>query len=349
MHAVVSRPTTLGALARGSRRAQNGRQNAKMSMIRADSTPTRVVAATRATRTQRAATILARGFSVESDVIDPIKGTIADVQSVSGIKRVVERACLYGAVGVVAFASIQAMHFGGAGLGAVMKAAHLPNAPVTVFGPVANALLMTRAGAYLQAAAAAAGALGVDYEDIAATIGSLVFVLAGVCVWGGSGLGVTDALVRNAQGYHLALGGLLALKVRRFRNWLPGAQAELIRKVAYAGPGLLMSLIIIQGISMGSFDKMGMVGPGVLGPVAALLFNPITHFVNLYASLNYLTGAETRRSSFVMALVQIVAGVSLAPQLTQPYGNALALMHLAIGLGLLRECTPSDSLIPDLS
>lgn len=318
-------------------------------MIRANvSSSTRVVA-TRATRAHRAVSVLARGFSVESDVIDPIKGTVSDVQSVSGAKRVVERACLYGAFGVFAFAAIQAMHFGGAGIDAVMKAAHLPHAPVTVLGPVANALLMTRAGAYLQAAAAAAGALGVDYEDIPATIGSLVFVLAGVCVWGGSGLGVTDALVRNAQAYHLAIGGLLALKVRRFRNWLPGAQAELIRKVAYAGPGLLMSLIIIQGISMGSFDKMGMAGPGVLGPVAALLFNPITHFVNLYASLNYLTGAETKRSSFFMGLVQIVAGVSLVRQLTQPYGNALALMHLAIGLGLWRECTPADSLIPDLS
>merc|ERR1711959_566239 len=59
--------------------------------------------------------VLARGFSVESDVVGPIKDTIADVQSVSGIKRVAERACLYGAIGVMAFASIQAMHFGGGG------------------------------------------------------------------------------------------------------------------------------------------------------------------------------------------------------------------------------------------
>ena len=174
-------------------------------------------------------------------------------------------------------------------------------------------------------------------------------MLAGVCLWSGSGFGATDALVRNAQVYHLSIGGLLALKVRRFRNWLPSAQAELIRKLAYAGPCLVMALLMLQGASFASFDQMGMAGPGILGPVADFLCKPITNYISLYAGVNYLTGAETRRSSFVMGLINIIAGISYAPQLAQPYGNALALMHLAIGLGLMRECTPSDSLIPDLS
>ena len=83
--------------------------------------------------------------------------------------------------------------------------------------------------------------------------------------------------------------------------------------------------------------------------MADFICKPITNYISLYAGVNYLTGAETKRSSFVMGLTNIIAGISYAPQLAQPYGNALALMHLAIGLGLMRECTPSDSLIPDLS
>jgi len=351
MHAVVTRPTTLATLARAPRETRtnaNARDAMKIRATRVSSTMTTTRSRVTTTKSGRDH-VLARGFSVESDVVGPIKDTIADVQSVSGIKRVAERACLYGAIGVMAFASIQALHFGGAGIDACMKAALLPTTPGTVLGPVANALLMTQAGTYLQAATAAAGTFAIDYEDIAATLGSIIFVLAGVCLWSGSGFGATDALVRNAQVYHLSIGGLLALKVRRFRNWLPSAQAELIRKLAYAGPSLVMALLMLQGASFASFDKMGMAGPGILGPVADFLCKPITNYISLYAGVNYLTGAETRRSSFVMGLINIIAGISYAPQLAQPYGNALALMHLAIGLGLMRECTPSDSLIPDLS
>merc|ERR1712159_632143 len=111
MHAVVTRPTTLATLARAPRETRTNataRDAMKIRATRVSSTMTTTRSRVTTTKSGRDH-ILARGFSVESDVVGPIKDTIADVQSVSGIKRVAERACLYGAIGVMAFASIQAI------------------------------------------------------------------------------------------------------------------------------------------------------------------------------------------------------------------------------------------------
>ena len=85
-----------------------------------------------------------------------------------------------------------------------------------------------------------------------------------------------------------------------------------------------MALLMLQGASFASFDQMGMAGPGILGPVADFLCKPITNHISLYAGVNYLNpGRRDQAKPFVMGLINIIAGISYAPQLAQPYGNAL--------------------------
>ena len=288
------------------------------------------------------------GFDVNSDIIDPIKSTIADVQTVSGAKNVAERAALFAPVALPAFATLAATHLGGQGIGAMMAAMHAPAAPITVLGPLTAALVMSKVGVYIQAAVTTAGFYGIG-DDIPAAYTTLVYFLAAFTLWAGSGLGLTDAFIRNAMAYHLACGSLLGLRVKKIRNLLSSAQAEGLRKVALAGPTVMMSCLILQGISLKSFEAAGMAGPGILGPVAALLFHPITHYLSVFAGLNYWTGVETKRSSAFLALINFVAGISLTTQLAYPYGYMLCAMHIALGCGLLRESTPTDSFIPDLA
>ena len=297
-------------------------------------------------RTRRAAVTTPRAGLSANDAVDAVKRTVGDLQSVPGLKRVGERVALYAPMLLPAATILQAKHFGGAGLGAMMGALGL-GAPVTFLAPVTGIMLFSTVAPYLQVAAATAGILDFGDDIPAAYCGAIAF-LAGLTLFGGSSLGVTDVLIRNGQAFHFAIVALLALKVGKIRELLTGPQAEALRKVALCGPTLMMSGLILQGSSMASFSAAGMAGPGILGPVAALLFNPITHYVNIFASFNYLMGVETKKSACFIATLLLVAGTSLCTQLAAPYGAMLCAMHVALALGLLRECTPEDSLIPSV-
>ena len=289
-----------------------------------------------------------RAITIDTHVVEPVKATLNDCKSVSGLKNVAERVAMFAPVALPAIVGIQAAHFGGAGIGAFLAAAHMPHAPVTVLGPLAEAILLWPSAMYIQAILGTAGIFQIG-EDVPAGYCALVFALAALCLWGGSSFGVTDALIRNAQAYHLSVAALLSMKVKKIRNMITTAQADALRKVALCGPGLMMACILVQKISMANFDKLGMAGPGILGPLAALLFNPITHYIDIFAAMNYLTGVETKRSSFFMGTVNAIAGVSLATQLIWPYGGMLCAMHVALALGLFRDCMPNDSFVPDIA
>jgi hypothetical protein len=297
---------------------------------------------------RRDAVCVRAGVDLNATIISPIKSTISDVQTVSGAKNVAERIALFAPVAIPGLATICAWHFGGAGIGAMMAAAKMPAAPITMLAPLTGVLLMSKVGVYVQALATAAGALGIG-EDAPAAYATLIYFLACFTLWAGSGLGLTDAFVRSAMAYHAACGSLVALRVKGIREQMSAVQAEALRKVALAGPTVMMSCLILQGASLASFNAAGLAGPGILGPIAALLFQPITHYLSIFAGFNYWLGVETKRSSAFLALVNLIAGISLTTQLAYPYCYMLCSMHLACAFGLLRESTPSDSFIPNLA
>ena len=281
-----------------------------------------------------------------NDAVDAVKRTVDDLKTVSGLKRVAERAALFVPVLLPAAATLHAKHLGGAGLGAFLAATGI-SAPVTFLAPVTGVMLFSSVGTYLQVAMATAGILDFG-DDIPAAYCATVATLASLTLFAGSSLGFTDVFIRNGMAFHGAIATLLALKVAKFRELLTGPQAEALRKLALCGPTLMMSGLILQGCSMASFAAAGMNGPGILGPVGALMFNPITHYLNIFASFNYLMGVETKKSACFIASLLLIAGTSLCTQLATPYGAMLCGMHLACAFGLLRECTPDDSFIPSV-
>ena len=123
------------------------------------------------------------------------------------------------------------------------------------------------------------------------------------------GFGATDALVVTRR---CIISTAVRVEGAAARNWLPSAQAELIRKPrtpvrvchvpSHASRRVLCEL-----------RQDGHGRSGVLGPVADFLCKPIMNYIGRTLG-HHLTGADPSEAP-VMGLTNIIAGISYAPQL----------------------------------
>ena len=83
------------------------------------------------------------------DVLGNARGTLTSLTSVSGVKAVLERVGMFGPATIAAWTKIEAEHFGGAGMGAMMKALGV-RGPTGPLAPAAALFLLNPFWMYAQ-------------------------------------------------------------------------------------------------------------------------------------------------------------------------------------------------------
>ena len=298
--------------------------------------PRRVSRANRHSRSRNAAVGI-------DDITGPINDTIKEVQSIGGAKDVVQRLGLYGAPLVFSASALQALHFGGAGNAAAMKAAGLAG-PAGPLAPLAAIMLFSAASPYINFLMASAGVFKIG-DEIPRLYCGVLYVVAAIGIWHFGSAGATDIWTRHWTVWHLALGAHLLTATNKIRNVLGSSMCDGIRKVATVGPAMLMAALICQNSTWTAWQAAS---SGPHGPLAVLLIHPLHKYVSLGACFAYLTGAETKFSSVFIALTYFIAAASFMPPLVAPLCYIGILMNLHNGMALWRETTPKDSLIPAL-
>jgi hypothetical protein len=282
---------------------------------------------------------------VNLNVLGNAKATATMLTSVSGLKTFLERLGAYGAATSIAYAGVPEL--GGRGTAAMFKSLGLKGAS----GPLApvGAAWFGAHWSYAQFLIGVAAILGVgSNSDVPALFTAISLFLCGHTMIAGSTFGVRDAFIRNAMAFKYSNAVLLLLTTRKARSYFSSKQAAALRKLAVGVPSLMMCFLMMQGSSMAKFTAAGMTGPGVLGPVAGLIFHPMHHVVSACVALGYISGYSTRRAALFMCLEYLIIAISLASQMVQPWGRALSAMHLGAAMVFMRECTPTNSFIPKL-
>ena len=282
---------------------------------------------------------------VNLNVLGNAKATATMLTSVSGLKTFLERLGAYGAATSIAYAGVPEL--GGRGTAAMFKSLGLKGAS----GPLApaGAAWFGAHWSFVQFLIGFGAILGIgSNSDIPALFTAMSLFLCGNTMIAGSSHGVRDVFIRNAMAFKYSNAILLLLTTRKARGYFSSKQAAALRKLAIAVPGLMMSFLMMQGSSMAKFTAAGMTGPGVLGPVAGLIFHPLHHVVSTCVALGYISGYSTRRAALFLCLELLIVATSLAPQMVQPWGRALSAMHLGAAMVFMRECTPTNSFIPKL-
>ena len=236
----------------------------------------------------------------------------------SGVKAVLERVGMFGPATIAAWTKIEAEHFGGAGMGAMMKALGV-RGPT---GPLARRalFLLNPFWMYAQFLIGLGAIIGCGRgSDFPALFTATSMTLFASTLLAGSAHGTKDALVRNAMAFEYAVALLHVCTTSLARKRFAPKQITAIRKCAAAVPLLMMAFLKMQGASFAKFAAAGMSGPGVLGPVAGLLFHPLHGPVSLLVSLAYLSGFSTRRASFYGLCEYLVVVISITPQLVAPW------------------------------
>lgn len=285
-----------------------------------------------------------RAISVD-DVTGAITSTVKEVQSVRGAKDVLQRVALYGVPLTTSVVTIQALHFGGAGLGPAMKIAGV-GACAGPLAPLAAIWLFSVVSPYVQAIVSLAGVLQVG-EDIPALFCGISFALAACSLWHYGSAGFTNIWTRHWVVWQLGMATTLLTSTNKVKEVL-GRKVDGIRKVALIGPGMVMAALFFQQPSMAAFEAAGFSGPGVLGPVAAAVLHPLWKWFMMFGGLAYLTDAETKYSSLIIGLSMLIVSISITPQLVAPLGLMGSWMHLYAAITLFKEVTPADSLIPSV-
>ena len=282
------------------------------------------------------------------DVLGNARGTLTSLTSVSGVKAVLERVGMFGPATIAAWTKIEAEHFGGAGMGAMMKALGV-RGPTGPLAPAAALFLLNPFWMYAQFLIGLGAIIGCGRgSDFPALFTATSMTLFASTLLAGSAHGTKDALVRNAMAFEYAVALLHVCTTSLARKQFAPKQITAIRKCAAAVPLLMMAFLKMQGASFAKFAAAGMSGPGVLGPVAGLLFHPLHGPVSLLVSLAYLSGFSTRRASFYGLCEYLVVAISITPQLVAPWNRMLTCLHIACACVLMRECVPTNSLIPKL-
>lgn len=282
------------------------------------------------------------------DVVGNARGTLTSLTTVSGAKTVLERIGMFGAATVAAWTMIEAEHFGGAGIGAEMKALGI-RGPTGPLAPAAALFLLNPFWKYAQFLIGLGAIFGVGRgSDVPALFTATSMTLFANTMLAGSAHGTKDALVRNAMAFEYAVALLHLCTTSLARKQFSPKQISAIRKCAVTVPPLMMSFLMMQGASFAKFTAAGMSGPGVLGPVAGLIFHPLHGPIAVLAYLAYLSGFSTRRASLFGLCDYLIVAISIAPQLINPWGRMLTCLHLACACVMMRECVPTNSLIPKL-
>ena len=282
------------------------------------------------------------------DVLGNARGTLTSLTSVSGVKAVLERIGMFGPATIAAWTKIEAEHFGGAGMGAMMKALGV-RGPTGPLAPAAALFLLNPFWMYAQFLIGLGAIIGCGRgSDFPALFTATSMTLFASTMLAGSAHGTKDALVRNAMAFEYAVALLHVCTTSLARKQFAPKQITAIRKCAAAVPLLMMAFLKMQGASFAKFAAAGMSGPGVLGPVAGLLFHPLHGPVSLLVSLAYLSGFSTRRASFYGLCEYLIVAISITPQLVAPWNRMLTCLHIACACVLMRECVPTNSLIPKL-
>lgn len=281
------------------------------------------------------------------DVVGGVTGTLRGLTSVRGVKALVEKFGAYGAGTMLAYSSVAAAHLDGSGPGAMNKALGLASRT----GPLARVadLWFGPWWAYAQFLLGLIGIFSIaEGSDLPALYTGISLVLFANTSLAGSVFGVRETIIRNAMAFTYSNAITLLLTTARFRSFFSSKQQAALRKLCAVVPSLMMNFLFMQGASMAKFTAAGMTGPGVLGPVAGLIFHPLHGLVSTLVILAYFSGFSQRRAAMYIWLEHLIVGVSLAPQLVAPYGIALSAMHLGIASTFMAECVPRDSLIPKL-
>ena len=233
------------------------------------------------------------------NVLGNAKATATMLTSVSGLKTFLERLGAYGAATSIAYAGVPEL--GGQGTAAMFKSLGLKGAS----GPLApvGAAWFGAHWSYVQFLIGFGAILGIgSNSDIPALFTAMSLFLCGNTMIAGSSHGVRDVFIRNAMAFKYSNAILLLLTTRKARGYFSSKQAAALRKLAIAVPGLMMSFLMMQGSSMAKFTAAGMTGPGVLGPVAGLIFHPLHHVVSACVALGYISGYSTRRAALFLCL-----------------------------------------------
>ena len=183
----------------------------------------------------------------------------------SGVKAVLERVGMFGPATIAAWTKIEAEHFGGAGMGAMMKA-------LGVRGPTGplgrrRRFLLNPFWMYAQFLIGLGAIIGCGRgSDFPALFTATSMTLFASTLLAGSAHGTKDALVRNAMAFEYAVALLHVCTTSLARKRFAPKQITAIRKCAAAVPLLMMAFLKMQGASFAKFAAAGMSGPGVLGP-----------------------------------------------------------------------------------
>jgi len=281
------------------------------------------------------------------DVVGGVTGTLRGLTSVRGVKALLEKWGAYGAGTMLAYSSVAAARLGGSGPGAMNKALGLASRT----GPLRDVadLWFGPWWAYAQFLLGLIGIFSMaEGSDLPALYTGISLALFANTSLAGSVFGVRETIIRNAMAFTYSNAITLLLTTARFRSFFSAKQQAALRKLCAVVPGLMMNFLFMQGASMAKFNAAGLTGPGVLGPVAGLIFHPLHGLISTLVILAYFSGFSQRRAATYMWLEHTIVGVSLAPQLVEPYGAMLSAMHLGIASTFMAECVPRDSLIPKL-
>ena len=281
------------------------------------------------------------------DVVGGATGTLTSLRSVRGVKQVLERIGMYGAATVVAFSVVSQAHFGGVGNGNMNKALGLTGKTTGVLAVVSDAYLGNPLWAYLQTMCGVVGIFNMaPGSDFPAHFTAFTLALHANTVLAASSFGVRETIIRNAMAFKYANAVALFCTTAKAKSMLSSRKVAALKKCAATVPVLMMNFLFMQGASMAKFAAAGMKGPGILGPVAGLIFHPLFGVTSAMFSLAYLSGFSGRRASIFLFFQFLIVTVSITPQLVQPWGHAMTALHLGQLMVFANECIPKDSLIP---
>ena len=139
------------------------------------------------------------------DVLGNARGTLTSLTSVSGVKAVLERVGMFGPATIAAWTKIEAEHFGGAGMGAMMKALGV-RGPTGPLAPAAALFLLNPFWMYAQFLIGLGAIIGCGRgSDVPALFTATSMTLFASTLLAGSAHGTKDALVRNAMAFEYAV------------------------------------------------------------------------------------------------------------------------------------------------
>lgn len=310
---------------------------------------------TRSTRSSRSLGLSVPGFVTnpvgalrDLNILGNVLATVNELRSVAGVKRVLERVGAFGGPTIMAFAQVMERHFNGPQANAHERALALTGA-TGVLAPVGAAYLEAPGHAYVQFAVGAGAIFGIgSRSDWPAYLTAATLFLSSNCYVAGSAHGATDIFVRMVSMFMYANATLLFITTARARALFSSKQITALRKLAVIVPALGMNAFMMQGASMAKMQAAGMKGPGVLGPVAGLLFHPLNPPLSVFMCLAHLSGLLGKRAALFLTLQYLVVAISLMPQIVYPFGYAMAAAHLLMGMHFMKESFPANSFLPKL-